>query len=207
MKLNEIENIILDLRFNTGGYSKHIYDFLGFFDIENYKELLTYTRWVYRLREEAYPEKNEENSYLMIYEEGHKNLLYYRHTDTLFDGNLYVLTGSESFSLGSWLPAIVKDNNIGMVIGEPTANASVSHGTSKSLIEGDYYKEEGYELILPLSLTVRTLTLKLDQEELKNEPDAVYPHIPVKTTIDHLIKDVDPCWNYILEELVKDPTP
>ena len=45
-----------------------------------------------------------------------------------FRGQLFVLTSKATFSSGNWFGVIVRDNQLGKIVGEPTGNAPSSFG-------------------------------------------------------------------------------
>ena len=64
---------------------------------------------------------------LMISSKGstHTNKKY---TDLLFDGDVYVLTSTDSFSSAMDFAMLISDNNLGKIVGEPSGNKPRSYG-------------------------------------------------------------------------------
>ncbi|XMB86375.1 S41 family peptidase [Mycoplasmatota bacterium WC44] len=92
--LNEPKALIIDIRGNTGGYSHHCYNTVG--TIAN--EFSTY-------------EKDQE---------GYKSAYFIEmQDDHWYEGDVYVLTTEMSFSAASQFTQIVKDNELGTIVGEP----------------------------------------------------------------------------------------
>lgn len=116
----------------------------------------------------------------------------YPDEDLQFDGELYLLIGNKTASMGSTLSYIVKDNGYGKLIGEPTGYSSVSHPGAYSLT----LPNTSQTLYLNSYMHVRT-----DEEARKREPDAIYPDIHIPTTFEDYINGIDPCWEYLVENV------
>ena len=98
-----------------------------------------------------------------------------------FDGRLFVLTSPATFSSGNWFAVIIKDNNLGTIIGEPTGNAPSSYGDVPSF----QMPNTGFSFTVSHKRWVRP--------NPDNDPaDALYPDVPVYTTIDDIINGTDP---------------
>jgi len=113
----------------------------------------------------------------------------YPESSRQFDGNLYVLIGNKTFSMASWFAAIVKDNGLGTLIGEPTGGSSISH-TSGIPIK---LKDVSFTIYISPILTVRA-----SQEALERERNAILPDIFIPTTIEDYKNNVDPLWDYLV---------
>lgn len=111
VKDNNIENIAVDLRNNGGGTTEVINEFLRYINISDYKlfggvdirnggSLISY-------RDEIIPNK---------------------HVDNAFDGKVYVLTSSYTFSSAMDFATVIQDNGIGKVIGETPGNMPTAYG-------------------------------------------------------------------------------
>jgi C-terminal processing protease CtpA/Prc len=99
----------------------------------------------------------------------------------LFEGKLFVLTSPRTFSSGNWFAVIVKDNALGTILGEPTGNAPSSYGDSPSF----QLPHTGFRFSVSHKRWVRP--------NPDNDPeDALYPDIPVYTTIEDIIRGADP---------------
>ena len=122
---NNIRNIAIELRKNTGGNSQIINEFMRYVDIDEY---LFYTGDI-RFSKQA----SEQRGY--IRKSGYKS--YSNRTivnkkvsnkDLIYNGKLYVLTSSCTFSSANWFAVVIRDNNLGIIIGEPTGNQPSSYG-------------------------------------------------------------------------------
>lgn len=107
---NNIENITVDLRGNGGGNSWVANEFFKYLDIEEYKSWDSEVRYGYFLL------KN-------------KNIVYTNNKkpDT-FCGNLFVLTDTKTYSAAMDFAMMVLDNNLGLIVGEPSGNLPDSYG-------------------------------------------------------------------------------
>jgi hypothetical protein len=111
VKLNNINNVAVDLRHNGGGSSLVANEFIRYLNIDNYK-VGTY---IWRL--------GKINKHFD--DDIHKND---KIIDLLFDGNLYVLTSEGTFSSAMLFACYIKDNGLGLVIGEAPGNTPTGYG-------------------------------------------------------------------------------
>jgi C-terminal processing protease CtpA/Prc len=107
----------------------------------------------------------------------------HKHKDShlLFSGKLYILTSPQTFSSGNWFAVVIKDNQLGTVVGEPTGNQPSSYGDCLSF----QMPNSGYGFSCSFKKWIRPNTSR-------NDEDALYPDIPVYTTIDDVIHQRDP---------------
>jgi len=97
-----------------------------------------------------------------------------------FDGNIYTLISPVTFSSGNLFATLMKDNNLGKVIGEPTGNAINMHGQELSFeIPGTPFR-----LNLASSLNVRA-------DESKPNESALFPDVAVPTRRGHILEGRD----------------
>jgi len=117
-----------------------------------------------------------------------------RNEELAYNGNVYLITGSLSYSCGSVFSAMIKDNKIGILIGEPTGNASTFFAG------GDITT-----VTLPNSVTTLNIScamyVRTNEEARLKEPDAVYPDVYIPTTFEDYINGKDPCWEYLVENV------
>lgn len=116
----------------------------------------------------------------------------YPEEELRFDGEVFVLIDNQSFSMASLFASIVKDNDYGTLIGEPTGSASISHtaGISVNIPEVSYHA-----WISPI------LSVRADMSSLRAEPDAVYPDILISASIEDVINNRDPLWEYLSDNV------
>ena len=182
---NNIRNIAIELRKNTGGNSQIINEFMRYVDIDEY---LFYTGDI-RFSKQA----SEQRGY--IRKSGYKS--YSNRTivnkkvsnkDLIYNGKLYVLTSSYTFSSANWFAVVIRDNNLGIIIGEPTGNQPSSYGD-----------------ILKFQLPVSGFKFSVSHKKwirpnVDNDPeDSLYPDVEVYTTIEDILNERDPQ----IEELIK----
>ncbi|MDO5155581.1 MAG: S41 family peptidase [Eubacteriales bacterium] len=105
-----IQNIIVDLRWNGGGSSLVGDEFLKYVNVDGY-----YT-WASEIRLRNHLIKNKRS-----YKKNAKR-------NPMFDGNLYVLTNLKSYSAAMDFAMMVKDNQIGTLVGEASGNMPDSYG-------------------------------------------------------------------------------
>jgi hypothetical protein len=173
-----IRNIAVDVRRNGGGNSGVIDEFFRYLKIDRYR---TYSGDV-RYSKEIAP----KTGYIRTsgYERGSPHE---RRNDKvndpklLFEGKLFVLTSTCTFSSGNWFAVLVKDNGLGTILGEPTGNAPSSYGDVPSF----QLPNTGFWFSVSHKKFVRP-------DPTHDPEDALYPDIPVYTTIEDVIQGIDP---------------
>lgn len=105
-----IENVVVDLRGNTGGNSMVANEFITYLDVDEYRS------WDVAIRYGNHLEQRKNN--ICINEKKEK----------VFDGNLYVLTDLQTYSAGMDFAMLIADNHLGTLIGEPSGNLPDSYG-------------------------------------------------------------------------------
>jgi len=175
---HQIRNIAIDVRRNGGGTSRVIDEFLRYLDIGRYRHFGGDVRYSKELAEKT------GDSRTSGYRRGKPHKAKNRKIEDkslLFDGKLFVLTSAATFSSGNWFAVIIKDNGLGTIIGEPTGNAPSSYGDVPTF----QMPNTGFAFSVSHKRFVRP--------NPENDPaDALYPDVPVYTTIDDIIKGTDP---------------
>lgn len=105
VKENEITNIAIDLRENGGGNSLLIGELFRYFPMEEYQDYGTAVR--YRLFKLSFDPKTVKND---------------RYEDLTFNGDIYLLTSNRTFSSAAMLTTVFRDNQMGLIYGEPIGN-------------------------------------------------------------------------------------
>ena len=105
-----IENVVVDLRGNGGGNSWVANEFMRYLDVEEYQS------WDSAVRLGWYLLKNEDVSY--------KN----QKKKQVFDGDLYVLTDTWTYSAAMDFCMLIADNALGTIVGKPSGNLPDSYG-------------------------------------------------------------------------------
>lgn len=111
VKEQGIDNVCVDLRKNGGGNSLVADEFIHYLDVDSYRT------WGQDWRLGLF----------MISSEG-KTLSNPQYTDLLFDGDVYVLTSTDSFSSAMDFAMLISDNKLGTIVGEPSGNKPRSYG-------------------------------------------------------------------------------
>ncbi|AEX84932.1 periplasmic protease [Marinitoga piezophila KA3] len=184
VSLNNIKNIVVDLRYNLGGNSLVTDEFLKYIDIEKYK---TYGA---EIRFSKPVEKQRK-----IYGTGYKKYLpsiqlneKIEDKSLLFKGKIYVLISGKTYSSGNWFAAVLGDNNIAMLVGEPTGNKPSHYG--------DILYFQTPEVGIPFTVSFKRF---IRPDTSKNDEDALYPDITVFTTINDIINKRNPQLEKVIE--------
>jgi hypothetical protein len=113
VKKHRIQSIVVDLRNNSGGNSMVCDEFIRYLDLDldKYHSTYTFVRFGPLL-------KKYKNEFLT-------NKQY---KDLLFNGRVYVLTSTSTFSAAMNFASILSDNKIGVVVGEIPGNMPSSYG-------------------------------------------------------------------------------
>ena len=107
---NQIENLVIDLRNNSGGNSLVANSFLQYIDVD------TYQTWDCAIRFGWYLLENKDNV--------RKN----QKKEPLFGGKIFVLTNTRTYSSAMDFAMLIKDNNLGVIVGEASGNLPNSYG-------------------------------------------------------------------------------
>ncbi|MBR6295139.1 MAG: hypothetical protein IKR40_01525 [Treponema sp.] len=111
VKEKKIRNLIVDLRNNAGGNSLVANEFLRYTNTYQYRECACDHRMgPFTKHFPSYTVKNE------------------RYEGYNFDGKIYVLTSVHTFSSAMMFAMYIKDNNLGLVVGEASGNNPSSYG-------------------------------------------------------------------------------
>lgn len=105
-----IRNVAVDIRGNGGGSSMVANEFIRYLDVDEY--LQDSYKWRF-------------GPFNIPYEISTINEKY---TDLTFDGNVFLLTDTGSFSSSMLFAQYVKDNKLGTIIGEPPGNIPNGYG-------------------------------------------------------------------------------
>lgn len=126
-----IPQIAVDLRVNGGGNSMVVNEFLSYINVDEYEISggvdVRVGSWLYKNRNT----KQTNNK-----------------KDVVFDGDIYVLTSTNTFSSAMLFTMAIADNNLGTIVGEVPGNMPTSYGDvlsfqmpeSKLMIQISYKK-------------------------------------------------------------------
>lgn len=145
-----IKHIAVDLRGNGGGNSGVANAFLSYIDIDSYKSWDSAVRYGPVLwKNKNVTIKNKQNA-------------------PAFSGSLYVLTDVYSYSSAMDFAMLIKDNNLGLIIGEPSGNSPDSYGDNL------YFQMPNSKLYFSLSHK-KWYRINKDKAGLPIEPDYECP--------------------------------
>ena len=107
---NNIHSVIVDLRGNPGGNSLVSDEFVRYLPVESYGTVSANVRF---------------GPYVWTYNpQGEKN----DRLEPTFNGDVYILTSTDSFSSAMYFAMLISDNGLGTVIGEIPGNMPSSYG-------------------------------------------------------------------------------
>lgn len=182
---NKIDNIVIDLRKNTGGDSRVIGEFLKYLDIDRYK------RYGVEVRFSEEVKKQRGITFIFKYVKNRSRKIKnpkVNDAELLFGGNVFILTSPITFSAANSFAVIFKDNGMGTIIGEPTGNQPSSYGDILTF----QMPNSGFLFTVSYKKFIRPDISKDDEKTLN-------PHITVYTTIDDILKGRDPQMEKVLE--------
>lgn len=178
-----IKNVVVDLRRNTGGDSSVTDEFLNYLPVKEYKGYGA----VVRVSEEA----NAQNHSNVLVVKDNKYNKYIINSflvpvkgpedkSLTFKGNVFVLISKYTCSAANWFGAIIQDNKLGTLVGEPSGNAPNCYGNILSFT-------------LPNSKINLSMSYKyFERPDKSKKSNALEPDILVKTTIDDILNNRDP---------------
>lgn len=106
-----IDNVAVDIRDNAGGNSYVVNEFLKYINIDMYNTGSNIMRrGIFKFNSGDGVEENM------------------KYANLLFNGQIYLLTSSKSFSSAMIFAEYIKDNNLGIIIGEAPGNTPTGYG-------------------------------------------------------------------------------
>lgn len=152
VKEKQICNVAVDLRANGGGDSRVADEFIRYLDVDTWNE----GEYEWRFGWFKIPFENNivEND---------------RYNDLTFEGEVYILTSTNSFSSAMLFPQYVKDNHMGTLIGEAPGNTPNGYGDVAA------FKLPNSQLFMQLS------TKEFFRVDRNNPSNLVEPDIPCES--------------------------
>lgn len=152
VKQKNIQNVAVDLRGNGGGNSLVGNEFVKYLPVDSYSDGPFDWRWGFiTFHGNNGKIKNERNKSLT------------------FEGNVYIITDSGSFSAAKDFAMLIQDNNLGKVVGEPPANSVNGYG------------DVTYTYLHNTGLLVQVSTKKWYRIDCANTDDYIMPDYPCKS--------------------------
>ncbi len=106
----DIQNVVVDLRYNGGGNSLVANEFIEYLDVEEYKSWDSDIRigdYLLKLHDITYNNKQKKQ---------------------VFTGDVFVLTNKKTYSAAMDFAMLIADNKLGTIVGEPAGNLPDSYG-------------------------------------------------------------------------------
>lgn len=195
-KEKNIKHLAVDLRHNSGGNSTLGDVLLSFITDKKYK-LMGHRKWKVSQQYKDYllANGNSQHGYLeqpngKIWNRGDCEPQQNNFTsETMFEGDVYFLTGPFTFSSGNMIASGVKEYEMGTIIGQPTGENTNDFG-------------EVYSFTLPNSKIVMNITTSMDVgpecDESKLSP--VIPDVPIENDMKDMLEGEDKVIQYILDK-------
>lgn len=167
-----IDNVIIDLRSNSGGNSGVVNSFLKHMPLS---PILPYTGVI---------KFSQEASLQLGYQQSNGNEVFIASAPLIkstpvYKGNIYILTSPATFSSGSMFAVLFYDNKLATIIGEPTGGSPSSFGDT-IMLELPYTK---FTLLISHKEFIRP-------DDTQSMENTLYPNISdEKTQADILGKD------------------
>ena len=217
IKNNNIDNLIIDLRYNTGGDerpgkqliwyltdNKNIKGFTDYLNISDYFK--TQIKTDYKKYNKLYVKKYNKtipNGEINITKEFLNKPYFYDitkenspflldNTIPKFKGKVYVLIGTNTFSAGQVLATTIADNNLATLVGKPTGNKPTGQ-TGAS----------GFKLPNTKKIIMISYTFMERPNKEKNDENALYPNVEIYHTYEQVINGDDKQFEYIINEIKK----
>ncbi len=177
---NKAASLILDLRNNSGGNSFWCNEFLSYI-IDKPRDLYVYDGW-----KSNYPHGNVQVS---------KGLwpMVPKNSELSFTGKIVVLTSRQTFSSATFFVVAIKDNDLGIIIGDQVGNGSIRYGFMSDPITLPYTKIK--------FATTHYIWARANKEMLAKEGASILPNIRVYETIEDLKSGTDPVYEKAIEYL------
>jgi len=172
----DYQNIIIDLRGNTGGNSMVVVEFLRYIDVRTYslgKKMLV------RLSDDAQKQRGYlgNSGLFSVSLEKMKNRIF---EQLKFNGSIYVLIDNATYSAGSDFATTLSDNELATTIGRPTGGRPTSYGD-----------------LLNFQLNHSKISYSISHKQFiraskeKRYDDALYPDYEVIYTIEDILEGRD----------------
>lgn len=214
---NNIENLIIDLRYNLGGderpgkqliwyltENENIKGFTDYLNISDYFK--TQIKVDYKKYNKLYNEKYNKtipNGEINITKEFYNQPYFYDITKEnspflldnsipKFKGKVYVLIGTNTFSAGQVLATTIADNNLATLVGKPTGNKPTGQTGSS-----------GFKLPNTKKIIMISYTFMERPDKKKNNENALYPDIEIYHTYEQIMNGDDKQFEYIINEIKK----
>ncbi len=212
LKQSGCENLIIDVRNNGGGDPFYTYQLISFLtnktDLKNFTRYVKYNEFYKKM---ANDEKINDKNYTKLKKEkivfdtllnitsigddynvfkrfNDKKFEYYvNRKDKIFEGEVYILISPNSASAATALPVLIKDNNLGTLVGRSPANRT-SKQTSFTR-----FKLPNTSIVISLS------TLYLLRPDKTNTNEILKPDYYVPVELSH----EDYTFNFVLKLIEK----
>jgi hypothetical protein len=172
-----LQSLILDLRNNRGGWSGWNDEFLRYV-VARRTALFVFKGWQ-RRGEQNVPERD---GYVVV--EPIRRI-------PPFGGQIYVLVGPDTWSSATFFVVAIKDNELGLIVGQPCGSNSLRYGHTYATD----LPNTGFRFISSCRIWERALPSILDKEAF------ITPHVCVVYTLDDMIAQRDPVFDYVRKRI------
>ena len=166
-----LRHLILDLRNNRGGWAGWNDEFLRYV-VKRRTALLVFKGWR-RNGERNVPERD---GYLVV--EPIRRL-------PPFEGQIYALVGPVTWSSGTFFAVAIKDNELGLLVGQPCGSNCFRYGHT-------------YSIPLPNALCTFISSSRIWERTLATYEEFITPHVNITYTIDDVREQKDPVFDWVM---------
>jgi len=181
---HKVKQVVLDLRRNPGGDSRVIDTFLRYINIDKLKTYGSKVRFSQEARKKTGIRESESHEF----PRSEKTNDMINQQELLFSGKIYVLTSPNTFSSANMFAAVLQDNKIGIIVGEPTGNKPSCYGHP-----------------LPFQMPNTGINFKISHKQFfrpeaaLDSLDAVYPDVEIYREIEDIINKTDQQMEVIIQ--------
>jgi C-terminal processing protease CtpA/Prc len=180
-----IGSVAIDLRNNTGGDISVLQEFFKYVDIDKY-----YDYSIKLNKSKQAKEKGLKGKSIISKVFGRNKIKIEHDSEELFSGDIFVLTSYKTSNEANDMAVIIRDNNIGKIIGQCTGSSPNRYGDVVEL----YAPNSG------LLFYVSSSTYKRPDEDAVQDT-TLRPDVYVQYTQNDIIKDNDPVIKAVCENV------
>lgn len=184
--MERLSAVVVDLRFNRGGDSRVTGSFLRYLGVRNYPSFTRITRYSPAAAEQFGHRRTEGFD---IARNPEATLAPVQYPSLLFTGQVYVLVSRYTSGAATWFATIMKEDEFGVLVGEPTGTPPGGYGEPVTITT----PQLGFELGVSHS---QFMTPTGDDGRLST---GLSPDVLVETSIEDVLSGFDRQMAYVVE--------